>query len=68
MYCQTNCICEKCNKEIKGKSRTIVELSDEREMIGNVSLPIQKELFILCDKCYDSLFGKIIAKRKGVTK
>ena len=65
MYCQISCICDKCNKKIDGKSRTVVELSDERELVGNVSLPLQKELFIFCDKCYDSLFGKILAKKRG---
>ena len=65
MYCQINYICERCNKEIEGKSRTVVELSDERELVGNVMLPIQKELFILCDKCYNDLFGKMIAKKRG---
>lgn len=65
MYCQTNYICDKCNKKIEGNYRTVVELSDERELVGNVMIPIQKELFIFCDKCYDSLFGKILAKKRG---
>ena len=65
MYYQTINSCDNCNKEIQGKPRTVVELSDERELIGNVSLPVQKEMFILCDKCYDKLFGKMIAKMRG---
>lgn len=57
-------ICEKCGKDIRpGKDRILVELSHKTEKVNNMDLPIQKQMFIFCDKCYDDLFSEIIKKR-----